>query len=151
VTLRGPILAREEKTVLRAVAAVRAVLTVENQLEVHHQPGDIPELQGGRERRASQFACWQTNWSPPATFQEPARLKATIREVATSRRRRMCEKPFVEPVGQTIQLFNGVNLGGWRQAGLGRFRADNGMPFPLLTMTTLAITSPYGMVQFGLR
>jgi len=61
------------------------------------------------------------------TFQAPARLKATIREVGSSRRRRRCEKPFAEPVGQTIQLFNGVNLGGWRQAGLGRFRVDNGM------------------------
>jgi osmotically-inducible protein OsmY len=34
VTLRGLILAREEETVLRAVAAVRGVATVENQLVV---------------------------------------------------------------------------------------------------------------------
>ena len=39
----------------------------------------------------------------------------------------MFEKPFAEPAGQPIQLFNGVNLDGWRQAGAGGFRVENGV------------------------
>lgn len=37
----------------------------------------------------------------------------------------MAEKPLVEMAGRSIQLFNGVNLDGWRQAGPGGFRIDN--------------------------
>lgn len=40
----------------------------------------------------------------------------------------MAEKALAETAGQSIQLFNGVNLDGWRQAGPGGFRIDdNGM------------------------
>jgi hypothetical protein len=37
------------------------------------------------------------------------------------------EKPLAETAGRSIELFNGFNLDGWRQAGRGRFRIDNGM------------------------
>ena len=37
----------------------------------------------------------------------------------------MTDKPLVEIAGRPIQLFNGVNLDGWRQAGPGGFRIDN--------------------------
>jgi hypothetical protein len=39
----------------------------------------------------------------------------------------MTERPFSETAGRSIQLFNGVNLNGWRQAGPGRFRIEDGM------------------------
>lgn len=39
----------------------------------------------------------------------------------------MAEKPLVEMAGRSIQLFNGVNLDGWRQAGPGGFSIDNRM------------------------
>jgi hypothetical protein len=39
----------------------------------------------------------------------------------------MLEKPLAEPAGQPIQLFNGTNLEGWQQVGLGRFRVENGV------------------------
>jgi hypothetical protein len=39
----------------------------------------------------------------------------------------MTEKPFAEMADRSIELFNGVNLDGWRQAGPGGFRVDNGM------------------------
>lgn len=39
----------------------------------------------------------------------------------------MTQKPFAETAGRSIHLFNGVNLDGWRQAGPGGFRVDNGM------------------------
>lgn len=39
----------------------------------------------------------------------------------------MTERPFAETAGRSIQLFNGVDLDSWRQAGPGGFRIDNGM------------------------
>ena len=39
----------------------------------------------------------------------------------------MIEKPFAETAGPSIELFNGINLDGWRQAGPGGFSIDNGM------------------------
>jgi len=39
----------------------------------------------------------------------------------------MTERPFSETAGRSIQLFNGVDLDGWRQAGPGRFRIEDGM------------------------
>ena len=39
----------------------------------------------------------------------------------------MTERPFGETAGRSIQLFNGVDLDGWRQAGPVGFRIDNGM------------------------
>jgi Domain of Unknown Function (DUF1080) len=39
----------------------------------------------------------------------------------------MTNKPLVEMAHRSIQLFNGVNLDGWRQAGPGGFRIDSRM------------------------
>jgi hypothetical protein len=38
----------------------------------------------------------------------------------------MSEKAFVDNTGPSIQLFNGIDLDGWRQAGPGGFRIDTG-------------------------
>ena len=57
----------------------------------------------------------------------------------------MAEKPFVETAGRSIQLFNGVNLDGWRQAGPGGFRIDNRM---LVTEGGLGLLW-YSTRQFG--
>ncbi|HEV8714917.1 MAG TPA: SRPBCC family protein [Candidatus Binatia bacterium] len=65
VTLSGPVLAEEEQRLLRGVAAVRGVTSVENRLEVHQQRDNVPDLQGGR-RRERRFELMQTNWSPTA-------------------------------------------------------------------------------------
>lgn len=45
VTVSGPILAREVDNMLHTIEGVRGVKHVENQLDVHEQPGDIPALQ----------------------------------------------------------------------------------------------------------
>lgn len=66
VTLSGPVLASEEKNVLRYISAVRGVKSVENRLEVHREPGNVPGLQGGAGRREPRFELMQTNWSPTA-------------------------------------------------------------------------------------
>jgi osmotically-inducible protein OsmY len=46
VCLCGPILTHEVSSLLRAVESVPGVRHVDNQLETHDQPGDIPSLQG---------------------------------------------------------------------------------------------------------
>lgn len=68
VTLSGPILAHEVPTLLRRLASIRGVKEVENRLEAHQEPDDVPGLQGeGRRGRAGdQFELLQTQWSPTA-------------------------------------------------------------------------------------
>lgn len=53
VCLRGPILTHEVRSLLRAVESVPGVTHVENQLEPHDQPGNIPALQGGSDDMAT--------------------------------------------------------------------------------------------------
>ncbi|HLT26772.1 MAG TPA: BON domain-containing protein [Zeimonas sp.] len=48
ITLRGPVLAEDVPSLLDAVRAVSGVVDVENRLEVHDEPGNVPELQGAR-------------------------------------------------------------------------------------------------------
>jgi uncharacterized membrane protein len=66
ITLLGPILAHEVESLLSAVAAVPGVIEVVDELEVHAEPGDIPELQGEGEVLGERFELAQTNWSPTA-------------------------------------------------------------------------------------
>jgi hypothetical protein len=47
VRLCGPILSHEVSALLSAVESVAGVRNVDNQLEPHDQPGNIPSLQGG--------------------------------------------------------------------------------------------------------
>jgi uncharacterized membrane protein len=63
VTLEGAILEREREPLLRAVQAMAGVEEVVEALVCYAEPGDIPSLQGGRDRQ--QLAEWrQQNWSP---------------------------------------------------------------------------------------
>jgi hypothetical protein len=57
----------------------------------------------------------------------------------------MTEKPLAKTAVQSIQLFNGINLDGWRQAGPGGFRIDNGM---LVTVGGMGLLW-YSARQFG--
>jgi hypothetical protein len=66
VTLTGPILAREEERLLAGVAGVRGVVGVEDRLERHERPGDVPGLQGHRRRNPTQAAFDPANWTPTA-------------------------------------------------------------------------------------
>lgn len=61
ITLSGPVLAREEKRLLSTVSGVRGVTGVDNRLELHESPGDLPALQGD-----SRVPGMRRNW-PPAT------------------------------------------------------------------------------------
>ena len=66
VTLGGPVLAHDVDRLLRRVAAVRGVQDVENRLEIHDEPGNVPGLQGAARapRGAEVFDLMQRNWSP---------------------------------------------------------------------------------------
>ena len=70
VTLSGPVLAHDVDRLLRRVAAVRDVQDVENRLEIHTEPGNVPGLQGAaRARRGGEvFDLMQRNWSPSTRF-----------------------------------------------------------------------------------
>ncbi|HWQ32087.1 MAG TPA: SRPBCC family protein [Blastocatellia bacterium] len=72
VTLTGSVLAREVDDLVSCISSVRGVGEVDNQLQVHSQAGEVPELQGGRRRPGEQFELMQHNWSPSA------RLLATL-------------------------------------------------------------------------
>jgi uncharacterized membrane protein len=63
VTLRGPILEREARRALRALRWVPGAHEVRDELEHHEQAGDVPGLQGGRQRiwRAD---IAQQHWAP---------------------------------------------------------------------------------------
>ena len=64
IILSGPILAAEVHPLLESVIGIHGVKNIENNLEEHEQPGDIPALQGGRPRGGQGFGPLKTNWSP---------------------------------------------------------------------------------------
>ena len=66
VTLRGPVLADEVDSLLRAVESVRGVREVEDDLDVHSDPGSVPGLQGGSHRAGEAPEFQQLRWSPAA-------------------------------------------------------------------------------------
>ncbi|MDD5204646.1 MAG: SRPBCC family protein [Desulfobacterales bacterium] len=71
IVLTGVVLANELNNLIRQVRAVRGVKEIENRLETHEEPGNIPGLQGGRSRRrlaGRRFELMQANWSPAARF-----------------------------------------------------------------------------------
>lgn len=66
VRLEGPILTDEAARLLSTIWQVRGVKDVENQLELHDEPGDVPALQGGRTRPGQRWELRQGTWSPTA-------------------------------------------------------------------------------------
>ncbi|MGH8070329.1 MAG: SRPBCC family protein [Candidatus Entotheonellia bacterium] len=68
VTLSGPVLSDEAHSLLKGVASVRGVCDVENRLDVHDEPRNVPGLQGQPVRRLSgqQWDFMQRHWSPTA-------------------------------------------------------------------------------------
>lgn len=64
VSLKGPVLRREESGLLRGVQSVRGVRTVENRLDVHDSADHIPALQGGIVRTGPRMELRQGNWAP---------------------------------------------------------------------------------------
>ena len=66
VILSGRVLKYEQQDLLEGVRSVRGVIDVEDQLEVHKSPENVPALQGGRSRAGDRPELLQENWSPAA-------------------------------------------------------------------------------------
>jgi uncharacterized membrane protein len=64
VKLKGPILKREAKPLLRAIRGVRGVCEVVDALETYEQAGNEPSLQGGTVPVGDRFDLFQDHWSP---------------------------------------------------------------------------------------
>lgn len=64
VQLNGPILTEEADQAMAAISAVRGVSYVEDRLERHDTPANVPSLQGGRTRPGRRAALLQDSWSP---------------------------------------------------------------------------------------
>jgi len=64
VVLSGPILAREVESLIETVDAVRGVLAVENQMEIHQQAEGLPALQGGTPRPEIHHGMTEESGSP---------------------------------------------------------------------------------------
>jgi uncharacterized membrane protein len=64
VTLRGDALIHEIGALLSCARSTPGVRDVDNQLQIHNRPGDIPNLQGGRARGGARFELMQSNWAP---------------------------------------------------------------------------------------
>jgi uncharacterized membrane protein len=64
VVLRGPVLREEADGLIQAVGWTRGVRGVDNQLDVHDSPGDVPALQGEGRRPGSSIDILQSNWAP---------------------------------------------------------------------------------------
>jgi uncharacterized membrane protein len=64
VTLRGLILQREVKPLLRGVERIRGVCEVVSELDEHKHAGNIPALQGGTSPSGPKADIWQRAWSP---------------------------------------------------------------------------------------
>ena len=64
VALTGPILASEADAALAAIAGVRGVTSVEDNLERHDSSEGVPALQGGRIRTGRRTGLLQNSWSP---------------------------------------------------------------------------------------
>ena len=63
VVLSGPVLRSEQQRLLREVAKVRGVRSVEDRLEVHQHADGVPALQGGAARSGPRPEMMQSNWS----------------------------------------------------------------------------------------
>jgi hypothetical protein len=67
VILRGIILERELRALLRSIRSVRGVRSLRSELEVHAS-ADVSALQGGRRRPGNSIDIAQEHWAPATRF-----------------------------------------------------------------------------------
>ena len=69
VTLSGPVLSDEVHQLMRGAASVRGVSQVENRLEVHERPDEVPGFQNNLPKPGGQtIDVLQENWAPSTRF-----------------------------------------------------------------------------------
>ncbi|MFB3917588.1 MAG: SRPBCC family protein [Terriglobales bacterium] len=99
VTLSGPVLEHELDDLISVVWGVRGVRNLENRLEVHKQPGDVPGLQGGAGRRGERWELLQENWAP-----------ATRLIMGTSGALLLAAAPRRSWLGLPLRILGGIGL-----------------------------------------
>jgi BON domain len=69
IILSGPVLSDEVEQLIDGVLSVRGVRDVENRLQVHSEPGNVPGLQGDKPKPTGQpLDVLQRHWSPATRF-----------------------------------------------------------------------------------
>jgi hypothetical protein len=64
VVLSGTVLADEADGLVSCVRSVPGVCSLETELDVRREPGNVSGLQGGKTRTGETSELWQQNWSP---------------------------------------------------------------------------------------
>lgn len=85
VTLTGPVLASEVSGLVSAIASVRGVARVDNQLQVYQHPGEVPGLQGAGGPAGERSELLQNTWSPTTRLLVGAACGALLYSVAPRR------------------------------------------------------------------
>lgn len=118
VTLGGRVLAGEVDRLLARAARVRGVEDLVNELEVHAEPNNVPDLQGGRPRAARPEPL-QEHWAPTTRL-----LVGTLGGLAllAGIRRRGPAGAMAGLVGLGLLGRAATNLPGRRLSGLGAGR-----------------------------
>jgi uncharacterized membrane protein len=116
VRLSGVILSHEVDPMLSCIRATPGLHGIDNQLRIHNQPGDLPDLQGGRVKPGARFELMQSNWSPAT------RLLTTLTGgalMAACVRRRDALGVVAGTIGFGLMLRGVTNLETRRMVGLG--------------------------------
>jgi hypothetical protein len=82
VVLTGPVLAREHRRLLSAVASVPGVAGVEDRLQVYQRPGDHPALQGGAPPTRERPELRPELWSPTMRLLAGTAVVASVLRIA---------------------------------------------------------------------
>lgn len=120
VTLTGAILAREVDELLSRVRSISGVRSVDNRLQAYSNAGDMPDLQGGRERRGARSELMQSNWTPAARLLGVAAGGALI---GLGLRRRDALGFAAGTLGAGLMMRGATNIEMKRLIGLGGRRA----------------------------
>jgi len=115
VTLSGPILESQVESLLSATRRVRGVTEVENRLEVHARPGNVPGLQGNGRRPEPRAELLQENWTPSLRL-----LMGTLGAAAlmSGRSRSGLTRAASSAVGGALLARAATNLPGRRLVGV---------------------------------
>ena len=118
IKLSGPILEDEVPRLLRYVRRVPGVRDVQDQLEVHAEPGRVPGLQGNPPRRTGERSAFrQENWAP-ATRAAGALTGAAMTLYGLNRRSAGA-RALVAPAGLLLLARALTNIDTRRLLGIG--------------------------------
>lgn len=119
ITLRGPVLAWEAGSLVRAVGSVRGVAEVDDRLDRHSDPASISALQGGSGRMGETPEYLQRRWSPSARVAAGS-LAATLLLLGLRRRGRL--GVAAATLGSGLMVRSVANRPARRLIGLGAGR-----------------------------